>query len=159
MAEDFDAVHRGALVGLTECLHTTTNRALCNLHVHSLWAWQGVAATQAFQTQLRLKGAHPTTVLDQVLAFDKSVLDKLITVHQKQGAAAAACGVSVLVDWGNVVIGVATATEVAIVQAVQVVVGAGNWEARLVLLIDGAAPYGVLVCYLHTGMALSHVHC
>ena len=89
-AADFNADHREALAGLAECFHAITDGALCALHVHLLRARHGGAVAQAFQTQLRLEGAHPAAVPDRVVAFDKAIADKLVTAYQKQAASAAA---------------------------------------------------------------------
>ena len=91
-AADFNDEHRAALFGLAETFHAITDGALCAIHVHDLRARHGGAVATAFQTQLRLDGAHPTAVPDRVLAFDRSIADKLVTAHQKQAAAAAARG-------------------------------------------------------------------
>lgn len=92
VAQDFDAAHWDALVGIAECFHAISDGALCIIHVYSLWARHGASMASAFQTQLRLKGAHPVVVPDRVVAFDKGIADKLITAHQKQAAIATARG-------------------------------------------------------------------
>ena len=92
-APDFDAAHREALAGLAECFNAISDGALCAIHVHSLRARHGAAVATAFQTQLRLEGAHPAAVPERVVSFDKAIADKLITAHQKQAASAAARGI------------------------------------------------------------------
>ena len=93
-AQDFNAAHREALVGIAECFNAISDGALCAIHVHSPRARHGGAVANAFQTQLHLEGAHPAAVPERVVSFDKAIADKLITAHQKQAATAAARGSS-----------------------------------------------------------------